>query len=351
MPRISYGPTVKARSHHLLGALLAHANCDDATEQPGFSFTWLESDKAQPKLRIETKLRFLQPLTQDESYPDGLTKSQISEALRRMEDYLEILEDNRMKTQGKEAWRFTLTLWSKQPQENLKQFEQEWERRRPAQSRRVLGEHKSQADAIDFEQVALVYNDRGVDFYKTDWVPEALSDFEEAVRQYPTLPEAHYNLGCMYEQILDYDRARNEYREAMLRGLPAAYSNMARLSIKLDQDYTGAVELLQKGLKLVGENDSDPKMRYALLKNLGWARLAQTRYAEAKEALQTAIALNPERASAHCLLAQVLEAEGNSTHAQTEWELCQNHADDDHPDEDTWNGLAQQRLTNLSRPL
>jgi hypothetical protein len=37
----------------------------------------------------------------------------IKEALQRLKDWLEILEDNRTKTQGCEDWHFTLKLWSK----------------------------------------------------------------------------------------------------------------------------------------------------------------------------------------------------------------------------------------------
>ncbi|NET49613.1 MAG: hypothetical protein F6K09_13015, partial [Merismopedia sp. SIO2A8] len=52
-----------------------------------------------------------------------------------MEDYLEILTDNRVQERGSEKWNFTLRLWSKEKEQNLRLFEQEWEKRRPQKSK------------------------------------------------------------------------------------------------------------------------------------------------------------------------------------------------------------------------
>jgi uncharacterized protein HemY len=85
-------------------------------------------------------------------------------------------------------------------------------------------------------------------------------------------------------------------------------------------------------------------VKYALLKNLGWARLGQKRYGEANVHLQSAIALGGKSATAHCLLAQVLEAQSDLKGAQRQWETCRQSADVQNPDEDVWMGMAQQRL-------
>ena len=153
MPRVSYGPRVKARAMHLLNVLLAYAENEwEKVIRLDLGFQWLNADSSKPALRIEAKLRVLHALTQDDPFPEGLTKVQIVEALKRMDDYLEILEDNRIQTQGKEDWRFTLMLWSRDRETNLKEFDKEWERRRPSMSRRVLGEgdwsEKKQLDGL-----------------------------------------------------------------------------------------------------------------------------------------------------------------------------------------------------------
>ena len=136
---------------------------------------------------------------------------------------------------------------------------------------------------------------------------------------------------------------RSRIERAMLGGVSAAYNNMARLCI-LEGNYGNASELIQRGLRLVKLDEI--KVQYTLLKNLGWLRLLQERYADAREALQKAIELDSQQASVHCLLAQVYEAEKELTEAQKEWACCLHYARDDHPDEDTWIAMAQKRLAS-----
>lgn len=63
-------------------------------------------------------------------------------------------------------------------------------------------------------------------------------------------------------------------------------------------------------MSLITEKDqANPEVRtekYNLLKNLGWLCLRQKHYVDADQFLQEAIALDSERAAAHCLRAQVL---------------------------------------------
>ena len=196
-------------------------------------------------------------------------------------------------------------------------------------------------EKIDFPDI---YNDTGVEHYLTEQLPQAVSDFTTALKLDPNFAETHYNLGSVYEDLQDFDRAREEYRLAMLGGLAAAFNNQARLCI-LEKDYAAAVDLLLKGLKLA-EHDVE---KYALHKNLGWARLGQGRYAEAKAELITAIDLNKEQAAAYGLLAQTLEGLGEKEKALVAWENCLRYASSYRPDEDTWIDLARQRLAEVDR--
>lgn len=140
MPRATYGDQVKARALRLFEALLLFVN-HELEDGDGLNiiFYWREQDSSKPKLIVETKLRVLAELTRRDKYQGGLTKPHIREALHRMEDFLEILEDNRVQKKGKEEWRFTLTLWSKDKAGNLKWFDQEWERLRPPKSEQQAG--------------------------------------------------------------------------------------------------------------------------------------------------------------------------------------------------------------------
>jgi tetratricopeptide (TPR) repeat protein len=130
--------------------------------------------------------------------------------------------------------------------------------------------------------------------------------------------------------------------------LPAAYSDLARLAIIYDHNYGVAVNLSQLGLKLVEEGDD--WIHYSLLKNLGWARWQQRRYGEALNSLETAKEVNPQRAGAYCLIAQVKDSQGEGLQALPFWESCLNLAQPDLPDDDSWIGLAQKRL-ETNQPL
>ncbi|MEQ8999137.1 MAG: NB-ARC domain-containing protein [Coleofasciculus sp. B1-GNL1-01] len=140
MPRATYGSEVQARALRLFEALLSFVNHElEDGDDLDIKSNWREQDSAKPKLLVETKLRVLAELTRKDKHQGGLTKPHIREALHRMKDFLKILEDNRVQKKGKEEWRFTLTLWSKDKAENLKWFDQEWERLRPPKSKQQAG--------------------------------------------------------------------------------------------------------------------------------------------------------------------------------------------------------------------
>ncbi|NEO03911.1 MAG: hypothetical protein F6K50_54130 [Moorea sp. SIO3I7] len=94
--------------------------------------------------------------------------------------------------------------------------------------------------------------------------------------------------------------------------------------------------------------------QYSLLKNLGWARLKQGRYADAETYLRDAIELDKileeefkqTPAAAHCLLAQVIEnkPEKDPDNALAEWKICLRYTDIRNPDEDIWVGMARERI-------
>ncbi|MGD1701782.1 tetratricopeptide repeat protein [Dapis sp. BLCC M229] len=129
MPRQSKGLKAKENAKFLLEALLAFVN-QELTDLSGVEIeaNWQGKDA---DLFVKTELKYLANLT--EKYKnDGknLTTDQISAVLKQLEEFLQILEDKREKTQGAKEWKFVLKLWSTDKQRNLEFLEQEWEKRK-----------------------------------------------------------------------------------------------------------------------------------------------------------------------------------------------------------------------------
>jgi tetratricopeptide (TPR) repeat protein len=176
-------------------------------------------------------------------------------------------------------------------------------------------------------------------------LPKAQFFYALAHKLTPVSAATHYNRGAMYEEQQNYESARAEYQLAIEGGLIDAYNNQARLYI-LAGKYDRAIALLKTGLPLAREDS----VKYTMLKNQGWARLEQGSYAQAKIDLQQAIALKKDESSAYCLLAQVLEGEGDREGAFAAWESCLGYSyQPKFPEEDQWIDMASQRLDALMK--
>lgn len=174
-------------------------------------------------------------------------------------------------------------------------------------------------------------------------LPKAELSYKIALKLIPFSPlsaPTHYNLGTVYEDQQDYKQAKVQYQLAIEGGLIPAYNNQARLYI-LAGNYDAAVTLLKGAIPL----EKDANARYSMLKNRGWGRLEQGRLEEAHLDLTEAIALRSDRAPAYCLLAQVLERQGEKKKAISQWGNCIAYSyQPQTPEEDKWINLAQQRL-------
>ena len=180
----------------------------------------------------------------------------------------------------------------------------------------------------------------GVTNHQIGQLPLAQLGYSLALKLNPLSAAAHYNQGATYEDQQNYEMAHAEYQQAIEDGLIEAYNNQARLYI-LQGNYDAAVSLLRIGLGLA----KDDRVRADMYKNQGWARLEQGRHHEAKLDLEAAIKLKSKHAPAYCLLAQVLEHEGNKKDAKVQWENCLGFAyQPNTPELDKWVNLARQRL-------
>ncbi|MBW4542288.1 MAG: hypothetical protein KME43_24595, partial [Myxacorys chilensis ATA2-1-KO14] len=136
MPRATYGSQVKARAKRLFIAILAFAQAElEGVERIPIQCAWQTEGVSTPALIVRTTLRALVELCEKDGLGTALTKPQIREALIRMNDFLNILEDIREQPKGTENWHFKLTLWSRDKTDNANRFEQLWEEKRPAKSK------------------------------------------------------------------------------------------------------------------------------------------------------------------------------------------------------------------------
>ena len=191
--------------------------------------------------------------------------------------------------------------------------------------------------------IAAQYNSAGVSRAAQGGWSQAIQDFRRALSLAPDFSEAHYNLGRAYEAVAEYDTARSEYQKAveLQRGLYLAYNSLARLYIVDKKDPASALRLIDEALRLVSSGEdaaSAAEARIALLKNRGWANLRAGNLAQARIDLREALAAAPERASVHCVLAQVDDAAGVTS---DEWDLCLGYSAGATDVESDWLARAQ----------
>ncbi|MGB3536219.1 MAG: NB-ARC domain-containing protein [Microcoleaceae cyanobacterium] len=165
------------------------------------------------------------------------------------------------------------------------------------------------------------------------------------------LAPAHYNLGSTYEELEDYQSARQHYQIAAKgSGISAvlAQNNLGRLDI-LDGEIEMAMSWIQSALKGAEED----KWKPFIYKNFGWAYFMQNCYEEAEDSLQKALDLDIEYASAHYLMAKVLEAKGETETAIEFWSNALKYDNFGEKDKDSpwrlpelegWRAMAHQRL-------
>lgn len=209
-------------------------------------------------------------------------------------------------------------------------------------------------------RISEFYVRRGTAAQNARQTTSALAKYQRAIKLDPNNMEAHFRIGTVYEDLLDIDQARAEYRIAMLGSCVEAYNNLARLHIVKDRDYIAATTLLRQGQSQLENRDSIEvtycsqtaqenlvALEYTFFTNLGWAHLMRGNLLDSESQLREAIKLNEEGAAPHCLLAQVLEQREDKglLTAMPEWSKCFDYARTLNPDEEQWLDMAQQRLS------
>ncbi|MCC5601881.1 protein kinase domain-containing protein [Nostoc favosum] len=181
--------------------------------------------------------------------------------------------------------------------------------------------------AKKYYELSIKYNNQDVDTYNNlAFVCQLLNEFEcvttnyeKALKLKPDSWSGHYGLGTFYDDQGKKDLAEQQYQLAIKSNSQAipVINNLSRLK-NLKGDYNAAIALALQGL----QKTKEPKLQAALYKNLGWAKLEQKKLSQAKEYLEKAGELDPQRADTYCLLAQVQEALGDNDNSWLNWEAC-----------------------------
>jgi len=189
------------------------------------------------------------------------------------------------------------------------------------------------------------YNDLGALAIQVGRIADAEGALQRAVRLDPSNALAHYNLGSVCEDLFQPERAKTHYLIAFAAGEIRASNNLGRLFL-LEGKPDQAVEVLLRAAEEARDRSDAVEIdtRYDILKNLGWARLEQTRFREARDYLNEAVQIRPEEAVAHCLLGRLYTVWSQPDLARVEWEGCLG-ADPRVREQDRWLGDAKAFLS------
>lgn len=211
---------------------------------------------------------------------------------------------------------------------------------------------------VSLPSFARVYHAFGVRDYRNGELSSAEDHYQRALALYPSYTNARFNLGFLYEDLQNYDKARTEYALAARAGSVAAHNNLARLEI-VAGNYREALNHLQRPQVQTYLNrpiSDDPQvqetaleLQYNLLKNTAWALQSLGFYEDAADLLQQAIELNTQleekKASAYCLYGQSLEALEQPQRALGAWRNCIDYSESlRNPEEFEWLYTARQRV-------
>lgn len=216
-------------------------------------------------------------------------------------------------------------------------------------------------------------NRNGEAHYQNGKLDSARKDFNRAIALKQDFPKAHFNLALVHEDLQQIEAAKAQYQLVVtqkdlvncnaanahhcddLMIWLQAHNNLAELDI-VDEEYGKAAPLLQAGLRKLEQqgNTATPKskrLKYTLLKNLGWARLNQEFFTKAEQHLQQASLMEPNAPDPFCMLAKLSEAKNEQQKALPAWKQCLVKAQknplvlETQPEVNQWVAEAQERLS------
>ncbi|MDJ0660258.1 MAG: hypothetical protein QNJ42_12320 [Crocosphaera sp.] len=136
MAKPSCGPIIQSRVKRLLEVILDSVNSSKNPTDTFLKWEWKQDNSASPQLSVQTNLETLVELTKNDRYQGELTVEQINTSLTRyLRTFLQIIPEKNIKKRGSQDLSFTLKLWSKEKNENLQTFDEEWKQRKLEQSK------------------------------------------------------------------------------------------------------------------------------------------------------------------------------------------------------------------------
>ncbi|MDJ1170369.1 CHAT domain-containing protein [Roseofilum sp. BLCC_M154] len=201
-------------------------------------------------------------------------------------------------------------------------------------------------------KIATYLNRVGVDYIRKDQYHRSLPYLQSALIVYPQQASAINNLGSIYERWGENDLALTMYRRAKRLGDAWGCKGEALIYMK-DNKFERASQLQRVCLQqILASETKSPLGEYLIRKDLGisllrkesFSAMKQQDYLEAERHLRIAIDIKPQEGVANCVLAQVLEAQGESNKALEQWYFCVQFAQDEYPDEAEWIKMGKMRL-------
>lgn len=203
-------------------------------------------------------------------------------------------------------------------------------------------------------QIAIYLNDRGGHYINKDQYDRAIKYLQWAIKVDPKQSSALNNLGFIYELWQEDSIALRFYQQSKVLGNTWGCKGEALIYNKQGQ-FDRASQLLRMCLQqVIALEKKSPLAEYLIRKDLGISLLKrnssdsmsmkQEDYNEAENHLRIAIEMKPEKGVANCVLAQVLEAQGESNEALEQWNLCVKFAEDRYEEEAEWIKMGKIRL-------
>jgi tetratricopeptide (TPR) repeat protein len=122
----------------------------------------------------------------------------------------------------------------------------------------------------------------------------SLQDLQQAAQKEPENPQVHYMLGLKYELGGDSAKAMQAYQQAvsLKSDFPEALYRVGELK-GVQGDQEGAIQALARAINLKPDFKEAQATLATIYGQRGAALLEQSRWADAAQALQEAVALNP----------------------------------------------------------
>jgi len=183
----------------------------------------------------------------------------------------------------------------------------------------------------------LAHNNLGVLLWDQGKIPEAIAQYEEALRFDPTYVQAHNNLGAALKQVGKIKEAIGQYEQALqfYPNFPEAHYNLA-VALEEAGRTNDAIGHYEQALRL------KPDFFEAHC-NLGEILMRQGKIPEAVEQYNEALQIQPDSAETHHNLGLALVQQGKLEEAITHWQRAL-QLQPDYPEADYNLGLALEQM-------